>query len=54
MMPNDLEVEEKYGSLLTRQPKGAIAKVAWRIWVWISTTFALSMTEPWEHVIVCT
>lgn len=52
-MLEDNNAEEKYMTPLIRKPKGKVAVFFWRIWIWLSTTFALSIMEPWELVLVC-
>ncbi|TCD60719.1 hypothetical protein EIP91_009625, partial [Steccherinum ochraceum] len=33
-------------------PKGAVGRLLWRKRMWIETTFALSVLEPWEKIFV--
>jgi len=33
-------------------PKGVVGGFVWRRRVWLETTFALSMMQPWEKVVV--
>lgn len=35
------------------QPDGVLAKLRWRAWIWLQTTFALSMMEAWEIIVIC-
>ncbi|KAH9830210.1 uncharacterized protein C8Q71DRAFT_717379 [Rhodofomes roseus] len=35
-----------------RAPRGKLAVFLWRRRIWIETTFALSMMQPWEKVVV--
>ncbi|KAH8075863.1 hypothetical protein BXZ70DRAFT_870229, partial [Cristinia sonorae] len=35
-----------------RPPKSAFGKWVWRKRVWLETTFALSVLEPWEKLLV--
>ncbi|PCH42008.1 hypothetical protein WOLCODRAFT_73456 [Wolfiporia cocos MD-104 SS10] len=35
-----------------KPPRNALAAFAWRRRVWLETTFALSMMQPWEKVLV--
>ncbi|OCH92423.1 hypothetical protein OBBRIDRAFT_698293, partial [Obba rivulosa] len=35
-------------------PRNALARALWRRRVWFETTFALSMLQPWEKVLVMT
>ncbi|TFK96497.1 hypothetical protein BDV98DRAFT_493651, partial [Pterulicium gracile] len=37
-----------------RAPKSALAQILWRPWVWFESTFALSMLEDWEKVLLLT
>jgi len=51
-MQENAQHQEKYVRPLIQEPKGIVAKFFWRIWIFISTTFAFSMMEPWEHILV--
>lgn len=35
------------------QPDGFFASSLWRLWIKTKTTFALSMMEPWEILLIC-
>ena len=35
-------------------PKSAVGKFLWRKRMWLETTFALSMLQPWEKLCLCT
>ena len=35
-----------------KQPENSFAALLWRIYLWFSVTFALSVMEPWEKVLV--
>ena len=35
-----------------RKPEGAVARFFWRKRLWLEVTFALSMLEPWEKILV--
>lgn len=35
-----------------KQPEGALSASLWRMYIWFSTTFALSVMEPWEQMLV--
>lgn len=35
------------------QPDGFFAGLIWRLWIKTKVTFALSMMEPWEIIIIC-
>ncbi|KAH9918097.1 uncharacterized protein B0H18DRAFT_883123 [Fomitopsis serialis] len=35
-----------------RAPRSRLAKFVWRRRLWLETTFALSMMQPWEKVVV--
>ena len=37
----------------TRRPKSKLALFWWRKRLWIESTFALTVYEPWEKVVVC-
>ena len=37
----------------TEKPEGAIAQFFWRWRIWFESTFALSMLEPWEKILLC-
>ncbi|KZT06642.1 uncharacterized protein LAESUDRAFT_653110 [Laetiporus sulphureus 93-53] len=42
-----------FGFLLPyRPPRSALGAFVWRRRMWLETTFALSMMEPWEKVLV--
>ncbi|KAI9066154.1 hypothetical protein FKP32DRAFT_1538490, partial [Trametes sanguinea] len=34
------------------KPRGALATFFWRRRVWLEVTFALSMLEPWEKILI--
>ncbi|OCB84990.1 hypothetical protein A7U60_g7945 [Sanghuangporus baumii] len=57
MTPNQ-DVHQK-GSMSSKkrgyqyqQPEGLIAGFFWRLWMKLTTTFALSMLETWEIVLI--
>ncbi|KAH8114484.1 hypothetical protein DFH11DRAFT_1594743 [Phellopilus nigrolimitatus] len=35
-----------------KQPSGLVSGFIWRIWIWTETTFALSLMEPWEIILI--
>lgn len=41
-----------WGDLQNRPPKGAVARWLWKKRIWVESTFALSMLEPWEKILV--
>ncbi|KAG8718969.1 hypothetical protein FRC08_003950 [Ceratobasidium sp. 394] len=39
-------------SSLSRTPSSAIKRFLWRRQIWFESTFALSMLEPWEKMLI--
>ncbi|KAG8678495.1 hypothetical protein FRC09_019790 [Ceratobasidium sp. 395] len=39
-------------SSLSRTPSSAIKRFLWRRQIWFESTFALSMLEPWEKILI--
>jgi len=39
-------------SSLSRTPSSAIRRFLWRRQIWFESTFALSMLEPWEKMLI--
>ncbi|EJD07823.1 uncharacterized protein FOMMEDRAFT_137984 [Fomitiporia mediterranea MF3/22] len=37
-----------------KEPDTPYAALLWRLYMWITTTFALSVMEPWEKLLVIT
>ncbi|KAH7340697.1 hypothetical protein B0J17DRAFT_652436 [Rhizoctonia solani] len=39
-------------SSLSRTPSSAVKRFLWRRQIWFESTFALSMLEPWEKMLI--
>lgn len=42
-----------WGQLSNRAPKGPLKRWLWEKAQWVEATFALSVIEPWEKLLVC-